>query len=177
VQVLELAEAPDPTSIEFTRLWNDEAEELFGQRLVKAREYVVYPGKAQIVDIEPQKETSSLLAAGIFRSPTARRWFSIMSIPDSIEQRTCTQIRPPPAEFHRCLFISLDGYDLHGSHLPPPSIDISQVETLCSKGDTAPSRARRPAHQRKPTGELIHRARKLRERHPAPAPPVASPPF
>ncbi len=64
----------------FEEVWKDDKKAL-GEDLVKVEQFPVYPDSRTTVNMERNPEAQFLVAAGLFREPKGRSWYTSLELP------------------------------------------------------------------------------------------------
>ena len=72
----------------FNEIWKADQETL-GDDLLDKQEFPVYPDSTQQVDFERNPEAQYIVAAGLFRSPKGKQWFTSFELPPPPGEEAC----------------------------------------------------------------------------------------
>lgn len=122
--------------LDFRQVWQASAE-AFGDELLGEKDYMIGPGSAEVIEVEPNPEATHLVAAAIFREPIGTSWYSEWEVPlyhgysaCSAKMKTEKPENAPPYP-DPCFLISIEGNMLEGGHKAPSAIDADDIGITC----------------------------------------------
>lgn len=136
--------APLPTVLRLYQLSSDEAvpmldfretwqkgKEVFGDSFVAEDERQIYPGKAELIEIEPDPKATHILAVALFREPTGINWYRLWDVPKYHGDSVCLAQKNKKTWADPCFYVLLDGSLVDGGHAPPPGFDKTAIAIEC----------------------------------------------
>jgi type VI secretion system protein VasD len=72
----------------FEKIWKQDQEGL-GKDLLAKQELTVFPNSVQSLDFERNPEANYFVAAGLFRDPKGRQWYSVLEMPPAPGEESC----------------------------------------------------------------------------------------
>ncbi|MEM7158125.1 MAG: type VI secretion system lipoprotein TssJ [Myxococcota bacterium] len=116
--------------LDFREVWQN-AEEVFGEEFLKVEELTVYPGKPDVVEIEPEEEATHFVAAAIFREPAGTSWYSEWTVPLYHGHSVCAAEKKSEVYEDPCFLLFIEGNQIDGGHKPPPGMDEDAIPITC----------------------------------------------
>lgn len=116
--------------LDFREVWQN-AEEVFGDEFLKVEEVTVYPGKPDVVEIEPEEEATHFVAAAIFREPAGTSWYAEWTVPQYHGHSVCAAEKKKQPYEDPCFLVFVEGNQIDGGHKPPPGMDEDAIPIAC----------------------------------------------
>ena len=97
----------------FDQIWKEDAAKL-GEDLLGSQEVSVYPDARKELEFERNPEAQFIVAAGLFRTPKGKQWFTSFELPPVPGQEACGAKCPDgecaePPELNPKVYIRVDG--------------------------------------------------------------------
>lgn len=105
--------------ISFDKVWEEGGKVAFGDEYLDEKEFIVYPDKPDVIEIEPNPEATHFLAVAIFRDPIGQDWYRVWDVPKWHGHSVCAAQGRGEAWPDPCFYVLLDGYLVDGGHTPP----------------------------------------------------------
>ncbi|MBP6730231.1 MAG: type VI secretion system lipoprotein TssJ, partial [Microthrixaceae bacterium] len=108
--------------LDYREVW-DKGKDVFGDTFVAETEHQVYPGKPDMVEIEPDPKANYVLAIALFREPTGSSWYRLWDVPKYHGDSVCLAERQKKTWAVPCFYVSMERSTIDGGHTPPASFD------------------------------------------------------
>lgn len=140
VRIIQMRGSLAASDLTFEQVWTAEDAKALGEAFLSMEELTIYPDQPPNTQPLPvERDATHVLAAGLFREPVGKSWFTLYEIPKRHAELVCaeapdTKIYPDP-----CFFIYLDANNLTGGPTSPPGFTPGVVECAALKTPPDPN--------------------------------------
>lgn len=117
--------------IDFQQVWQDGGEAAFGDEYISEQQMTVYPGRPEVVEVEPDAQASHLLAVAIFREPMGQSWYRVWAMPKYHGHSVCAAQKQGKTWGDPCFYVLIDRNQVDGGHTAPAGFDREKVTIEC----------------------------------------------
>jgi type VI secretion system VasD/TssJ family lipoprotein len=110
------------STLDFRDAWQ-KGKDAFGDEFLAEEERTIYPGRPELVEIEPDPKATHIVAVAIFREPNGVSWYRTWEVPKYHGDSVCLAERQHKTWEDPCFYLLIDRNALDGGHTPPPGFD------------------------------------------------------
>jgi type VI secretion system VasD/TssJ family lipoprotein len=118
------------STLDFRDAWQ-KGKEAFGEEFLAEEERTIYPGRPELIELEPDPKATHIVAVAIFREPQGVSWFRTWEVPKYHGDSVCIAERKHETYPDPCFYVLIDRNTLDGGHTPPPGFDAKKVSVQC----------------------------------------------
>ncbi len=118
------------STLDFRDAWQ-KGKEAFGEEFLAEEERTIYPGRPEMIELEPDPKATHIAAIAIFREPSGVSWYRAWEVPKYHGDSVCIAERKHETLPDPCFYLLIDGSSLDGGHTPPPGFDTTKAGVQC----------------------------------------------
>jgi len=118
------------STLDFRDAWQ-KGKDAFGDEFLAEEERTIYPGRPELVELEPDPKATHIVAVAIFREPNGVSWYRTWDVPKYHGDSVCLAERQHKTWEDPCFYLLIDRNTLDGGHTPPPGFDASKAGVQC----------------------------------------------